>query len=251
MIVDDATLDALADGELPPDEAARIEAAAASDPVLAARIARVRRLRSLIGGAYEGVLTEPPPERLLAAIQEGQGAGAHADVISLAERRTRTASRVAPILVQWGALAASIVLAFGAGGYLLQLRPSPISVGGSGALSARGVLAAGLEQQLAATQSPDAPVKIGVSYQADDGRYCRTFIFRGATAGLACRDRAGWQVVMAMQSPAAEPGQYRTAGDEIPAPVMEAVDRTIRGRPLDAAAERQVRDAGWGQRPRG
>ena len=251
MIVDDPTLGAFVDGELEPDAAARIEAEAAADPALAARIAQARALRAAIATAFDDVIAEPPPERLLAAVRGGEGTSS--DVISLAERRTRLRPRFTATAARWAGLAASLAI-FTAGGYLLapRLPPGPIATRADGALTARGLLATGLERQLAAAQAPDAPVRIGVSFQAGDGRYCRTFVLRqGApVAGLACREPAGWRVVMAMQpeTPAGAAGGYQTASGAVPAPVMDEVDRTIRGRPLDAAAEQRARDAGWGAR---
>lgn len=258
MTVDDATLDALVDGELAPENAARIEAEAARDPALAARLAMARALRKAIATSFDDVMAQPPPERLLAAILGGP-AYEGGQVISLAERRKRARLRFAPAAARWGAVAAALILAFGVGRYGagLQGAPSPFAAGRvaeapSGGLMAQGQLAAGLERQLASSQGPTTPVKIGVSFQAADGRYCRTFTLRGGAplGGLACRDPDGWRVVMAVETAtsAGAAGGYRMAAGEIPAPVMDEVDRTIRGRPLDAAGETRARDAGWGVR---
>lgn len=249
MSVDDITLAAFADGELSPAEAALIEAEAARDPALAARIERLRELRRAVAGAYAEALAEPPSERLLRAI-EAAPRGGGAAVVSLAERQAQRQRR-APMLIaaRWGGLAASLVAAFVVGRYAADfVAPAPIAATPSG-LVARGDLAVALERQLASTQSAAGPVKIGVSFQALDGRYCRTFMLRRAQpiGGLACRDRNAWRVTMAMQAEpqGVVPGGYRTAGDETPAPILERVDATIRGRPLDAAGEAKARNGGW------
>jgi anti-sigma factor RsiW len=245
----DATLAAYADGELAPDDAARIEARIAQDPALAARVERLRALRRGLAAAFDGALAEPPPERLLEAIRRGGGA----EVINLADRRERPRPS-APAVLRWGALAASLLLAFGLGRFAIgPLAPqSPIVASPTGGLVAQGALAAGLERQLASTQGAEAPLKIGVSFLAADGRYCRTFTLRQAkpVAGLACREPSGWRVDMAMPAApeAGAPGGYQTAGDETPAPILDAVDAAIRGPPLDAAAEARARDAGWAAR---
>jgi hypothetical protein len=252
MNLDETTLAAFADGELAPEEAAHVEAEAARDPAVAARIDRLRALRVAVRGAFDDALAEAPPERALAAIRQGGGRDA-AEVVNLAEaRRRRTGSRLArvgPLAVRWGAVAASLVLAFAAGRFVVPpSAPPPTSIAaGSGGLMAHGALAAGLERQLASTQGSGAPVKIGLSFQASDGRYCRTFVLRQArpVAGLACRDPVGWRVKMALDAPPAPTATYHTAADETPAPVLEAVDQTIRGQPLDAAAEAKARDSGW------
>ena len=251
MSIDDATLLAFADGELAPEEAARVEAEAARDPALRARIERVRALRSALAAAYDDTLTEPPPERLTSAISGG-APEAEAEVIDLAPvRRRRAPYGVAPLAIRWGSVAASLVVAFAFGRFFTASpKPPALVAGPSGGLVAQGTLAASLERQLASTQSAAAPVKIGVSFQGADGRYCRTFLTRQAhpLAGLACRNPAGWQVRMAVEAAplASAAGGYATAAAETPAPVLEAVDQSIRGQPLDAAAEAKARDAGWG-----
>jgi hypothetical protein len=120
--------------------------------------------------------------------------------------------------------------------------PGPL-VPRDGALVAHGELARALSTQLAAQ---DGPVKVGLSFRAADGRYCRTF--RDAPerlAGLACRRGDAWAAeVTAALAPAASP-DYRTAGSETPPAVLATVDRLIAGAPLDAAQERAARDRGW------
>jgi anti-sigma factor RsiW len=53
------------DGGLPPDEAAAIERAAAADPALAARLEADRATNAAIHAAFDPVLAEPVPPRLL------------------------------------------------------------------------------------------------------------------------------------------------------------------------------------------
>lgn len=240
--VNDERIAALVDGELAPADVAAIEAAAATDPALTARIERARALRTAIAGAFADAMAEPPPPLLLATIR----GGGHVVDLSRA-RAARTSVGRIPVAAQWGAVAASLALAFVAGRWLMTLS-SPVISSGSGGLAANGALAAGLERQLASDQLVDASVMIGVSFRATDGDYCRTFALRQAQpiAGLACRDPDGWRVRIAAQAPPlAAPGGFRTAGDEIPAPVMESVDQLIQGAPLDAAAEAKARAAGW------
>ncbi len=68
MRIDDETLMAYADGDLPLLEAKRIEAAMADDPVLAARVARFRAVRRALRTAYDDVVKEPVPDHLRALI---------------------------------------------------------------------------------------------------------------------------------------------------------------------------------------
>ena len=239
--IDEPMLAALVDGELSGEEAARIEAATATDPELAARLQRARDLRSAVAAAYDSVLAEPLPAHLR---QAARGGG---QLVDLAEARSlRRGGLLTRRLGPGLAFAAAVAAAFAVGRLTLPPAASPI-VAAPGGLVAQGTLATALQDQLAAAQRPDAPVKIGVSFQASDGAYCRTFTLRrGApVAGLACREPAGWRVRMAVEAPPAAASAYRLAGDETPAAVLEAVDAAIRGAPFDAAGEARAKAAGW------
>jgi hypothetical protein len=50
---------------------------------------------------------------------------------------------------------------------------------------------------------------------------------------------------MAVTAPTPRVSAYRVAGEETPAPVLEAMDRMIAGAPLDAAGEARAKAAGW------
>jgi hypothetical protein len=73
MSIPDEVLMAYVDGELPPEERARIEAAMRADAEVARRVQQQQALRASLRSAFEGVLREPVPDRLLAAAR-GQGA---------------------------------------------------------------------------------------------------------------------------------------------------------------------------------
>lgn len=242
--IDQAMIEAFVDGELAPEASARLEARARADAVVAARIERARALRAAVAQAYDDPAADVPPERLLAVIAGGRDAA----VIDLA--KARAVRRGAAPAVRWGAIAASIVAAFFAGRLVLPplAQPSPIASGPGGALVAQGVLASGLNHQLASNQAPGAPVRIGVTFRDQAGEYCRTFILRERTdlGGLACRTAGSWRIeaTQAIVAPAAA-GAYRTAGEETPPAVLEAMDQMIAGEPLDAAGERAARNAGW------
>src|SRR5262249_31235788 len=159
-----------------------IEAAMAADPAVARRVEQHRALRARLRGAFDPVLSEAIPERLLAA---ARGAPAHAArVVPL---RPHPAARWS--WPQFAALAASLVLGVLLGRWLVRT-PARL-VTRDGALLADGALARALSQQLASTQPADAPVQIGVSFRSHGGDYCRTFVLRekNAIAGLACHER--------------------------------------------------------------
>ncbi|MGH6952115.1 MAG: anti-sigma factor family protein [Vitreimonas sp.] len=234
MSVDDDKLMAFADGELTPAERAEIEQALAQDPALRERVAAHRRLRADLAQAYAGALDEPVPQHLRDILQPPQQQAASAEIVQLAQRRAPNWS-----MREWGAMAASLaaglVLAFG----LIGANPPMIAATDNG-LSARGPLAAALDRQLAADEG--GAVRIGVSFRAQDGAYCRTFdLTRKNTSGLACRGDGGWRVDMTAAHVAG--GEVRMA-DSAPE-ILAAVDARIAGAPLDATAEARARDAGW------
>jgi anti-sigma factor RsiW len=258
MDLSEEHLMAYADGEADPKVRAAIEAAMAVDSSVRERVEAHRRLRGAIAGAFGGALTEPVPERLMAAAR-GEPAGPRparpAEIVDLAAVRARKVAPKAapaprPAWVQWSALAAclaiGVILARGLGG----IGTSPMIADHHGTLMADGALSAALNQQVAGSQAaPDQAVKIGVSFHSNEKLLCRTFqVVRGdGLAGLACRAPGGWQVRVAAAAPAhgVAASGYRTAASTLPAAVSATVDALIVGSPLDAQAEAAAKAKGW------
>lgn len=220
----DLIIAAYVDGELDTDAQARFEADMAGDPSLADEVAAQRRLRARLAATYDPVLAEPVPLNL---------------TIGAAAANDRPARRFG--LPQWGAVAAGVVAGLLVGRMAAPQANGPLTAE-NGALAARGQLAQALNQRLAADTGS---IRIGISFRANDGRYCRTFqSARDGLAGLACRDRDRWQVrTVTTWVPANV--DYRTAGAEMPPEVLAAVDALIAGDALDAAAEHAARTRGW------
>jgi hypothetical protein len=244
--LDDETLMAYADGELGAAQREQITAALAIDPALAARVEKHRALRAEVAGAFATVLGDPVPEKLRAAasgtampVERARG-----NVVRFPSRGTRAAS--APWHArEWLAMAASVLL-----GVVISWRafspasPQVISAS-NGALVARGALASALDGQLASAQSGDAAVKIGLTFKARDGSYCRSFTLRdGGVAGLACRAAGEWRIPVTASADAAG-GDFRQAATSVPPAVMQAIEARISGDALDAPREALARDAGW------
>jgi hypothetical protein len=258
MTPSDETLMAYVDGEL--DERARVEVEAAmrANPDIAARIAREQALRKRVRLAFERVIEEPVPERLVAAVRaapvlhdvgpEAEPAPVRANnVIPLRPRQSRKWS-----WPEWSSMAAS--LAVGAVLSVLFVRHTPVGpiTSHNGHLFASGALAQALSDQLASTQAdvPTTPVRIGVSFRDKSGNYCRTFALReaGSVAGLACRSGGGWQleaVARSEESADAGAARYRQAGSSLPKPILQSVEDRISGDPLDARAEAAAKASGW------
>lgn len=248
MHIDDETLMAYADGELPPLEAKRIEAAMAEDPALASRVARFRSVRRALRSAYDSVAAEPIPERLRALLgdvalhepaEEPQPAPAPV-VDFAAAREQRQTPRFGPPV--WAAMAASLIVGVLAGrAFLTQEGPF---VGGAGNLYAGASLAQALDTELAsAPQNATNATRIGVTFRAHGGGICRTFVENNAVSGLACRDGQRWAVRVAV-SDHENGGAYRQAASAAPA-VLSMVDQLIDGETFDADQERAARDHSW------
>lgn len=235
---------AYADGELDAATRAALEAAIASDPQLAQRIARHGALRARVQQAFAPVLAEPVPERLLSGARGAAPAPRAGNVVTLLSR-----GRARWSWPQWGAIAASLVVGALLGPLLMG---PPAGLGPvdtrAGRMLASGVLAHALSEQLASAQAPGAPVEIGVSFRDQSGAYCRTFTLRGGSplAGLACHEQGAWRVeALARSAPAPGGSGYRPAGSALPRAVAGTLDELIAGEPLDAAAEAAARARGW------
>jgi len=146
-------------------------------------------------------------------------------------------------------MAASLIVGVLIGQAMLRSPGNSPITSRNGQLLASGTLANALSDQLAGAQTEQTPVKIGVSFKSKTGDYCRTFTVREPTslAGLACHNHDDWQVQMLAQTATtSENGtQYRQAGSDTPRSVVQAVEDTIAGDPLDAHAEAAARDKHW------
>lgn len=240
MAIDEEMLVAYADGELEAKARAEVERALASDVGLRARLERQQRLRARLAAHYGPVAEEEVPDRLTDLLGGGQEDEKVVDLAAARARRSR------PLWQTVTALAATLVLGLFAGQMLPRGGSGPFAVQ-DGTMVARGALAEALDTQLASAQPQDAATRVGVSFEAADGRLCRTFE-SAAASGLACRGHESWQLVMTAPGAApAEGGAYRQAGSGNML-VMQAAQEMMAGEPLDAEGERRARDAGWRNR---
>jgi anti-sigma factor RsiW len=242
MIPNDEMLMAYADGELDASQRAQVEAAMRADPQLARRVASHRALRERLQGSFKAVLREPVPERLSAAARAHPASFGSAQVVQLRARKVGPGR-----LAWWGSMAASFLL--GATGWYFAgggLSADPL-VERDGQLLASGRLERALSTQLASVETQQQPVRIGTSFRNHQGSYCRTFELQGAQslAGLACREHQRWQVNTLARAQSAPSAGYRQAASSWPPAVLQAVDESIAGEPLDAQAESQARARGW------
>lgn len=259
MNISNETLMAYVDGELDSVARAEIETAMRGDAQIEQRIARFRELRDKLKRAYEPELTEPVPERLLAVLRTSDAADTASRrpdekrVVDLGLARTALQGRPRPVGSRWrypAALAASVVVAVCAGMFAWRHGDSVLIQNRDGLLVASGALARDLSDRLAGDSGADE-VRIGVSFVARDGQYCRTFSVRGAEprAGLACRTPQRWEIRNLAQSKELESvtaqGDYRTAASSLPPSILAAVQARIAGDPLDRDGEIRARRLGW------
>jgi hypothetical protein len=251
VIIPDETLMAYADGELDAAARAALDTALIADPELAQRVAQHVALRQRVRLAYSAELSDPVPERLLAAARRSDDA--NANVVSFKDARDAK-SRAAPAArstkTWWrplGAIAASVIIGF-ALGYGRQRNSAPFNRSGSGSIVAGGQLANALSRQLASDQGSQAAVHIGLSFLAKNGEYCRTFILAGSVtpAGLACHHGQEWRIdAMSQETDSASSSGYRTAGSALAPSILKVVEERISGDPLDPAGETAALRKDW------
>ncbi|CAM3194981.1 anti-sigma factor [Paracoccus nototheniae] len=212
----DAMLMALADGELDDPTAARLRARIAADPALAARFAVFTDTRDSLRAAFP---PQSAPDPLIATIMAG------AQPATVLPFRRRPALR--PV-AGW-ALAASVVLAVGLGGYLAGRATPP----GLAPLQQAAVA-------LAATPTGgEAPLPGGTTARAlasfdTDLGLCR-LIEAGGTRGLMCRDGSGWAQALAV--PGAGDDAYQPASDLGTGLIDAALDQIGAGPALEPEEE--------------
>jgi hypothetical protein len=245
MKFSDELLIAFVNGELAEPARAAVERALRADPIVAARVAQLRARRSRVVGVVAG-------GRDSGGHGHAHGTPGGAKVVQLDMVRAARSGAPPPApddkpvwtLRHWSAVAAALVtgaLAGGFGWHVWQGEAELASLSGAeGALVAQGRLASALTAQLA-SPGPSGRVRIGISFLAKDGKYCRSFVM-DTTAGLACRDGGRWKVPVLAQGAA---GAAWMDGSGLPPAVLDAIDERIAGAPLGAAAERAAHARGW------
>lgn len=239
--ISEEALVAYADGELDEVNRRRVERALAEDAGLAARLAAHRRLAAAVAGAFAPLAAEPAPERFRMLLESA----ATVTPIGRPRRRYWTPAAIAASL--------ALGLLVGRG---IEGPAGPVGMRG-GQLVAQGDLARALDTQLASAQAADAATRIGLSFRARGGDWCRSFEGRDIS-GVACRADTGWRLEQAVPGHGLSgqgllghalpeqgaPSAYRQAasGDTR---LLATVQALMADAPVDAAAEKAARDAGW------
>ncbi|NCP24325.1 MAG: hypothetical protein GW854_09280 [Erythrobacter sp.] len=228
---------AFADGELPAEREAAMRDAMAADPELAKQVERHRALAARLSQHYAPVLDERVPDRLtdLLTARSDETVVDFAAARQKQEAQKREASSRRP---HWGwiagpALAASLAIAVILGD----------SDTGPGAGYAGPQLAAVLDDQLVAEQSPAAETRVLLSFEDQGGQFCRAY--SGVSGGgIACRDEEGWRIERRSEGSEAASTDFRMAGADDGAILAQAQEMAA-GPALDAAGEQAARERGW------
>ena len=231
MKFDRATIAAYIDGELDLVTVKRIEKAVDEDVTLAREIESEKALRTQLTGHFGLVLDEALPERLTSLLTGN--ITAIDDYRSANSTRSYKASKM-----QWGAMAASLVVGLMIGGTALDRDAGLVQTDGK-QLVASGALADALNTQLASTQGTNPEIRIGTSFAATGSGYCRTFE-SAALDGIACSNGSEWQLRQTLSGNGAS--EYRQASAGV---LAEAAAAMMSGDPLDAASEKAAKDKGW------
>lgn len=261
--VDDETLMAYVDGELDPRRTAEVEALLAEDAETRATVQMFRDSTALVRGAFDQILREPVPERLLAAVN----APPTGKVRDIRVARRGTLARFLPQTAWARAAAVALLVGAGAGYLTAQWRPGAVA---PASLAASDVL---LSEALDATGSGVAfarrDAKTGVAreilplltFRDANQRYCRefesTFIApdgQQVSYGVACRERGVWQpqalmarqlIAPALRGDPQDHSQYVPAmGGEV-AGFDTVIQQLMVGEPLKPQEEAKLIDQGW------
>jgi len=141
------------DGELPADEAARVEADVAANPELTRLAEQHRGMQGRLKGAFDPVAEAPVPRRLEDAVR---APAAH--VIDFAAAKRSREERRWGSLPQWAAMAATLAIGIFIGTAIPQRSSAPVELQG-GKLYAASALSGALDKQLAS--APAGDVRIG------------------------------------------------------------------------------------------
>ncbi|AUW59372.1 anti-sigma factor [Sphingobium sp. SCG-1] len=231
--VTEEMLVAYADGELDDINRRRVERALAEDPALAKQLAAHQKLRTTLAAHYAPLANEIVPDRFAILLQSGVSDIAQAREVK--ERR--------PVWRSWtsiAAVAAGLLLGLMAGRQWAD-EAGPLAIK-KDMMVARGGLAHALDTQLASAQDATAVVRIGLTFRAKDGSWCRSFD-SAAVSGVACRADEDWRIEQAIPG-ASQTTPYRQASSA-DARLSETVEALMAGEPMNATGENAARANGW------
>ena len=249
--MDQARLAAFVDGELTPEDAAKVVMHLADHPADQAFVDELIALNVMIADAYDAPLHEPAPEAILVTIAtNGESQAPQDNVVEMSTwRRARTPAA-------WGfggAIAASLamflVLNNSGGGDLAEvaLGPIPPAHPQSYALNELG---AGQSR----IQADGREFGIAASFRTPDREVCREFSITDPSegslqTGVACpaaEPAEGWVIeVVDIVEPESTSTDFIPASGEQADPIGDFLDSVGAGRALTPEEEEIARSEGW------
>ncbi len=203
--IPDEVLMAYADGELPADEAAALEARLSEDADLAARVQVFSASAAALQGLKHADTPATMPAGLEQALRARVASASAVDAPAMVAADPVPAGNVVAFpqrrVPLWtGALAATVALAVGLGAGLLAGKGTGPSGGADPVFAALDSLPSGE----ATTLADGTELRMVASFNSSDGVLCREYeqIGQNATGQLtvACRDQGAWvpQLVVAL-----------------------------------------------------
>lgn len=269
IAVPDEILMAYADGELAPDEVQALEILLLQDADLRTRLEPFVETRIRVSYAFEHMLHEPVPDRLVQAIARGtakpEAAPAAPSVPLLTRLRealstafeTALPNGLSPALA---AGAASLLVVGAVSGWLVGRSGSGMIAVADGGLVASGTLADALEANpsgvASARDGEGATVLPVLSFRTREHGVCREYRISGAAsgsdfAGLACRDAEGqWRLALHVETQKATSGHgpYQTATSANVAAVDALTETLMAGDAFGRDDEAALLANGWKSR---
>jgi hypothetical protein len=255
--ISDETLMQYADGMLPPDEHAAVEAALAHGPALWERYESFRITRGPLAAAYNEVLTAPLTEKVLAFTRDstpipfrrGSSRPPGRGLFAMLSETVRTA-----VFSPAGAVATLLIGT--TAGWLLHEPASDdlVRLGEYGLLSSSSLQRA-LEttpMNVSAAITQDLALKPTLTFRKTDENFCRQYELasgRGVrSAGIACREAGTWQILeqVLVTAPGPDPSRKKVEVATPPADVLDDLrDRIKEGDALDPAQEGALIKQHW------
>lgn len=239
--LNDELLCAYMDGELDPEARARVEQALVDDAGARVRLERMRAADERLKAEIPLPALQPN-DPLSARILDGK------PVPPRVSRPSRWGVAISALAAGISGIVVGFVLSRSQEPKVVPVVASVTSASTSlSGASSNQLLLATLEngESGKAAVEGDRSVQIILTFESDDGRYCRTFGARDASAsaeGVACRNAGQWQVVA--WDGTADPGEgFRAAGaSEL---LDDAMDRLGGSPALEVAEERALIEQHW------
>ena len=261
--LDEEILMAYVDGELDPQRVTEVEALLAEDAEARATVQIFRDSAATLRGAFDDMLREPVPTRLLAAVK----ASPTGSVSDLRLARRQRPSRFFPATT-W-AQAAAVALLVGAG-YMAAQWTSRVLEPSAQVATVDPLLNEALETiasgSVFARQEQEGSIRRDImpllTFRDANDRYCREFEStlkvpddQQVSYGVACRERGVWQPQALMarpliaptlrDGPAADQSQYVPAMGSDVVGFDTVIQKLIVGEPLSAEEETALLSRGW------